>query len=150
MPRAITNLGTLATKYTLKFSGLGYVNSGYLWEYQFLITTLLNVPGTFTPFYLVPKKKIHQKSLFFGTPQILRFTVSVVFESPSHIRLFATSWTAVCQASLTLTVSKSLPKFMSSASMMPSSHLILSCPLLLRSVFPSIMVFSSESVVHII
>ena len=71
MPRAITNLGTLATKYTLKFSGLGYVNSGYFWEYQFLITTLVNVPGTFTPFYLVPKKKKEnplEKPFFWHSP----------------------------------------------------------------------------------
>ena len=51
-----------------------------------------------------------------------------------------------CQVSLSLTISRCLPKLMSIASVMPSSHLILWCPLLLPSVFPSIRDFSSESV----
>ena len=59
-------------------------------------------------------------------------------------------WTAACQASLFLTISQSLPKFMFTASMMPSSHLILWCALLLLpSVFPNIRDFSSESSVCI-
>ena len=59
-------------------------------------------------------------------------------------------WTAAHQASLSLAISQSLPKFMSIASMMPSSHLILWRPvLLLPSIFPSIRVFSNESAVHI-
>ena len=54
------------------------------------------------------------------------------------------------QASLSLTISQSLPKFIFIASVMPSSHLILWCPLLLLpSIFPSIWVFSNESAVHI-
>ena len=85
MPRAITNLGTLATKYTLKFSGLGYVNSGYFWEYQFLITTLVNVPGTFTPFYLVPKKKKRKstrKAFFLALPKFLDSLFLLFFSHP--------------------------------------------------------------------
>ena len=59
------------------------------------------------------------------------------------VQLFATPWTAECQASLSFTISLSLLKFMSTESMMPSSHLILHCRLLLLpSVFPSIRVFS--------
>ena len=59
-------------------------------------------------------------------------------------------WTAAHQASLSLAISQSLPKFMSIASMMPYSHLILWHPLLLLpSIFPSIRVFSIESVLHI-
>ena len=50
---------------------------------------------------------------------------SVVVQSPSHVRLFVTPWAAARQASLSLTISRSLPKFMSIASVMPSSHLIL-------------------------
>jgi len=61
-----------------------------------------------------------------------------------------TPWTAACQASLSITSSQSLLKFMSIESMMPSNHLILCCPLLLLpSIFPSFRVFSNESVLHI-
>ena len=68
----------------------------------------------------------------------------------THIRLFATPWTAARQASLSITNSQSLLKLMSSESVMPSNHLIFYCPLLLPpSVFPSIWVFSNESVLHI-
>ena len=67
-------------------------------------------------------------------------------QSPSCVQLSATPWTAARQASLSLCISQSLPKFMSTASVMPSSHLILRCPLLLLSaIFPSITDFSSES-----
>ena len=69
---------------------------------------------------------------------------------PVHVWLFATPRSAACQASLFLTISWSLPKFMSIASVMPSSHLILWHPLfLLPSIFPSIRDFSNESAVHI-
>ena len=61
----------------------------------------------------------------------------------------ATPWTATHQASLSLTISQSLPKFMSVALVMPSSHLILWHPLLLlSSIFPSIRDFSSESAIQ--
>ena len=61
-----------------------------------------------------------------------------------------TLWTAACQASLSLTISQSLPKFMSIESVMPFNHLILYHPLfLLPSIFPSISVFSNGSVLHI-
>ena len=64
----------------------------------------------------------------------------------SCVQLFATPWTAARQTSLSITNSRKLPKPMSIESMMPYSHLILCCPLLLLpSVFPSIRVFSSES-----
>ena len=66
----------------------------------------------------------------------------------SRVRLFATPWTAARQASLSITNSWSLPKFMSVESVMPSNHLILCCPLLLPSIFPSIRVFSNESVLR--
>ena len=68
----------------------------------------------------------------------------------SCVRLFATPWTAACQASLSITNSQSLLKLMSFKLMMPSNHLILCHPLLLLpSVFPSLRVFSSESVLRI-
>ena len=62
----------------------------------------------------------------------------------------AIPWTAVCQVSLSITNSRSLFKLMSIKSVMPSNHLVLCCPLLfLSSIFPSVRVFSSESVLHI-
>jgi len=68
----------------------------------------------------------------------------------SCVPLFGTPWTAAHQASLSFTNSWSLLKLMSIELVMPSNHLILCCPLLfLPSVFPSIRVFSSESVLHI-
>ena len=68
----------------------------------------------------------------------------------SHVRLFATPWTAACQASLSITNSRTLVNLMSIASVMPSNHLILCHPLLFPpSVSPSIRVFSSESVLRI-
>ena len=67
----------------------------------------------------------------------------------SHVQLFVTVWTAACQASLSITNSWSLLKLMFIKSVMPSNHLILCRSLLLPSIFPSISVFSSESVLCI-
>ena len=67
----------------------------------------------------------------------------------SRVQLFATPWTAACQASLPITNSQSLLIVMSIESVMPSNHLILCRPLLLPSIFPSIRVFSNESVLCI-
>ena len=73
----------------------------------------------------------------------------VVVQSLSHVWLFATSWTAAHQASLSFIISQSLLKLMSIESVMPSNHLSLCHPLLLLpSIFPSIRVLS-ESVLHI-
>ena len=70
-------------------------------------------------------------------------------QSLSHVRFFAIPWIAACQASLSITNSQSLLKLKSIESVMPSNHLILCHPLLLPpSIFPSIRVFSSESVLH--
>ena len=80
---------------------------------------------------------------------IISFSVSSV-QSLSCVRFFATPWTAACQVSLSLINSRSLLKLMSIESVMPSSHLILCHPLLLPpSIFPSIRVFSNESVLCI-
>ena len=71
-------------------------------------------------------------------------------KSLSHVRLFATPWTAAHQASLPITSSRSLLKLMSIEWVMPSSHLILCHPLfLLLPVPPSIRVFSNESTPHV-
>ena len=70
--------------------------------------------------------------------------------SLSHALLFAIPWTAARQASVSITNSQSLLNLMSIESVMPSSHLILCHPLLLQpSIFPSILVFSDEPVLHI-
>ena len=71
-------------------------------------------------------------------------------QSLSCVRLFATPWTAARQASLSVTNCQSLLKLMSIESVMPSNHLILCHPLfLLPLIFPSIWVFSNESVLRI-
>ena len=74
----------------------------------------------------------------------VQFSCSVVSDW-----LFATPWTAACQASLSNTNSRSLLKLMSIESVMPSNHLILCRPLLLSSIYPSIRVFSNETAFHI-
>ena len=67
-------------------------------------------------------------------------------QSLSRVQLFTTPWTAACQASLSITDSRSSPKHMSIELVMPSNHLILCrALLLLPSIFPSIRVFSNES-----
>ena len=71
-------------------------------------------------------------------------------QSLSHVWLFASLWTVARQASLSFTNARSLLKLMSIELVMPSNHLVLCCPLLfLPSIFPSIRVFSRESVLHI-
>ena len=68
----------------------------------------------------------------------------------THVWLFAIPWTAACQTSLPISNTQSLLKLMYIESLMPSHHLILCRPLLLLpSIFPSIRVFSNESVFHI-
>ena len=86
---------------------------------------------------------------------LLFFPVSLLQMEPSlqllsRVQLFATPWTAARQASLSITNSRSLLKLMSIELVMPSSHFILCHPLLpLCSIFPSIRVFSNESVLCI-
>ena len=75
---------------------------------------------------------------------------NIMCSSVSHVRLFATPWTIGHQASLSINNSQNLLKLMLIESVMPSNYLILCRPLLLLpSVFPSIRVFSSESVLSI-
>ena len=73
----------------------------------------------------------------------------VQFSSLSHVRLFVTPWIAAHQAFLSITNSWSLLKLMSIELVMPSNHLILCHPLLPPSIFPSIRVFSDESVLRL-
>ena len=82
---------------------------------------------------------LHLENIQFSSVQLL-----------SHVLLFATPWTTARQAFLSITNSQSLLKLMSIESVMPSNHLILCRPLLLPpSIFPSIRVFSNESVLCI-
>ena len=88
-------------------------------------------------------------ALFTELEQII-LKSSVVVWLISHVWLFATPWTAACQASLSITISQNLLKLMSIESVMPSTHLDLCHPLLLLlSIFPSIRVFSNESALGI-
>ena len=81
---------------------------------------------------------IHSKRVFWSS-------VVVAVQLLSCVRLFATPWTALRQASLSFTISQSLLKLMSIELVMPSNHLVLSGSLLLLpSIFPSFMVFSIE------
>ena len=78
------------------------------------------------------------------------YILALSVQSFSHVHLFVTPWIAACQASLSITNSQSLLKLMSIKWVMPSNHLILCRSLcLLPSIFPSIRVFSNESVLHI-
>ena len=82
-------------------------------------------------------------------PYIERKKVKKV-KSLSRVQLFATPWTAACQASLSITNSQSFLKLMSIQSVMPSNYLILCRSLLLLpSIFPSIRVFSNEAALRI-
>ena len=89
------------------------------------------------------------------SPDIAKYPLDAKFpfssiQSFSCVRLFVTPWTAVRQASLSITNSQSLLKLMPIESVITSNHLMLCCPLLLLpSIFPSIRVFSNESVLHI-
>ena len=77
-------------------------------------------------------------------------SISSSLQSLSRVRLFATPWTPACQVSLSIISSQSLFKLMLIESVMPSNHRIICQPLLLLpSIFPSIRVFSNESVLHI-
>ena len=87
------------------------------------------------------------------TEQLTHISKKLTFssvQSLSRVQLFVTPWTAACQASLSNTNSQSLLQLMSIKLVMPSNHFILCHPLLLLpSIFPSIRVFSNESVLCI-
>ena len=88
-------------------------------------------------------------SLWWKIPLCLSF-IKCSVRWLSHVWLFAIPWTAACQASLSITNSQSLLKLMSIELVMPSKHHILCHPLLLPpSIFPSIKIFSNESVLLI-
>ena len=95
---------------------------------------------------IYPAQLIFWERWLLLTPSILQMLLFCSVQSLSHVRLFATPWTEAHQSSLSITNSRNLLKLMSIESVMPSNHLILCRPLLPPSVFPSIRIFSNESV----
>ena len=90
----------------------------------------------------------HSIASFANKPKYKGLQFSSV-QSFSRVQLFETPWIVARQASLSITNSRRLPKLISIELVMPSSHLILCCPLLLLPpIPPSIRVFSSESTLH--
>ena len=113
---------------------------------------IMTSQNTLQPFKMILSIKltIFVISREMGEKAEYKCTYIVVFQLLSCVQLFVTPWTAAHQASLSFTISQSLLKLMSIESVMSSSHLIFCHPLLLLpSIFPSIRVFSNESVLHI-
>ena len=100
---------------------------------------------------IVTLSVVRQPQIKFSTDSFIPFSFQpVVAQSPRCAQLFGTPWTEARQVSLSLTISRNLPKFMFIASVMLSSHLILWHPLFfLPSIFPIIRDFSNESPIHI-
>ena len=113
-----------------------------------IISEILQFIDNQLPCLVLQKKKRFDNSLVVQSLELSTFTV-VQFssvQSLSHVRFFATPWITACQASLSITNTRSSLKLMSIKAVMPSSHLILCRPLfLLPPIPPSIRVFSSES-----
>ena len=116
-----------------------------------ILCFLLLLPSIF------PSLRVYSnESALHHVAKVLELQVSITYllfssvQSLSHVRLFVTPWTEACHASLSITNSRSLFKLVSIELVMLSNHLILCCPLLLLpSIFPSIKVFSNESVLGI-
>ena len=95
-----------------------------------------------------------QQNYFYVSPLKQRTHFSCIYQfssvqSLSRVRIFATPWIAACQASMSITNFQSSLILLSTESVMPSSHLVLCCPLLLPPpIPPSIRVFSNESTFH--
>ena len=124
------------------------VNQLYVYIYR-LPLGFLSHPTPIPSLQVITEHRAELPVLYSSFPLAIYFTHGSD-QSLSHVLLFATPWTIACQASLSITNSWSLLKLMFIKSVMPSNHLILCCPLLLLpSIFPSIRVFSSESVLHI-
>ena len=122
----------LATSDKLPFPLLGHRHTSWLMLTDTAVLRAFSPPHPCTP-----------------ATEVYPFFV-VAVQSVSRIRLLATPWTAARQASLSITNAQSLLKFTPIEWVMPCNHLILCLPLLLPpSVFPSIRVFSNESVLHI-
>ena len=110
----------------------------------------INPPSLWlTPPFLVGYTQFNIPLLLQCLQHLLLDCQFISVQSLSHVRLFATLWTAAYQASLSITNTRSSPKLMSIESVMPSSHLSLRHPLLLLPpIPPSIRVFFNESTLH--
>ena len=139
---------------TLKYTSARYGNMGIVFRYKNMRVFLVEKHmykwvarwrSSFFSFFL--KRMAGKQWLFrFG---YLAESVSLV-QSLSRVRLFATPWIAAHQASLSITNSQSSPRLKSIESVMPSSHFILCCPLLLLPPIPlSIRVFSNKSTLRL-
>ena len=113
-----------------------------IWKQYHEIRLFLCVCWHVSPYLAWPK-------CLFGVFHKMALIAFFVVQLLSHDQLFATPWTAACQASLSFTISGILLKLMSIESVMPSNFLFFCHPfLLLPSIFPSISVFSNESALH--
>ena len=121
-------------------------------NFKILLALLLLYVQLCTKYYSQVRIAIGQQSLWRDNSNAQRKIINNIYvfssvQSLSRVQLFATPWIIAHQASLSVTNSWSLLKLMSIESVMLSNHLILCCPLLLPpSIFPSIRVFSNESV----
>ena len=142
-----TCLDDINSKYFLYESGL----QGILAKQK---SESLNFPSTY--FMPIKKIKINAESTPGMTLErqskclyLILIWMNIYISSVAQLCPTAAPWTAACWVSLSITSSQNLLKLMSIKSVMPSNHLILCCPLLLLSIFPSTRVFSNESALHI-
>ena len=121
-----------------------------LTQYCYYKSILLQFEKSNIPFLMTLQQSINKYCLDLALPVSLSAVLLPVVQLLSHLQLFATSWTAACQPSLSFTVSWSFLKLMSIELVMLSNYRILCCLLLLLPLnFPSIRVFSSELTLRI-
>ena len=119
---------------------------GYCSRLSFPTPEELSNPGIKSAFPAPPALQVDYLLLSHWEALWIMYISSVQLQS--HVWLFAIPWTATCQAFLSIDDSQSLLKLMCIELVMPSNHHILCHPLLLPSIFPSIRVFSNESVLR--
>ena len=116
---------------------------GYIYTVEYSSTIKKNEIRLFAASWMdleiIILSEVSQKEKYY----MISFISSI--QSLSHVQLFVTPWTAACQAFLFFAISWSLLKPMLIEPVMPSNYLILCCPLLLPSIFPSNRVFSNKS-----
>ena len=136
----------------LRYFSYSYTN---IWILE-IISQIIDTLNLFLTFFLLcfPLDTVTPSCFLIFQGRIPRFPVNAwnwigSLQSLSHVRIFVTPWTAAYKASLSITNCWSLCKLISINLVMPSSYLILCHSLLLPSIFPSISIFSDESVLHI-